>query len=105
MIRVNVLYPRTDGARFSWGYYIDTHMPLVSRKLGSALLGVTVEQGVAGATPGSLPAYVAMAHLSFQSAAAFQTAFAPHAAEIMGDIANYTTIEPIIQISDVKIGS
>ena len=44
-----------------------------------------------------------MGHLYCESAEAFQTAFAPHAAEIMGDIANYTDIEPTIQISDVKI--
>ncbi len=30
---------------------------------------------------------------------AFQAAFAPHAAEIMGDIANYTDVQPAVQIS------
>jgi uncharacterized protein (TIGR02118 family) len=105
MIRVNVLYPRKEGAPFNWDYYIGTHMPLVSRRLGGALLDVSVEQGVAGGAPGTPPAFIAMAHLTFQSAAAFEAAFTPHAAEIMGDIPNYTTIEPLIQISDVKIGS
>ena len=64
---------------------------------------ISVERGEAGGTPGSLPAFVAMAHLSFDSVEAFQTAFAPHAAEIMGDIPKYTSIEPEIQISEVKI--
>jgi uncharacterized protein (TIGR02118 family) len=103
MIRVNVLYPRKDGARFDWAYYIGTHMPLVERKLGDGLMSVAVEQGVAGGSPGSPPAFVAMAHLSFESVAAFQDAFTPHAAEIMGDIPKYTSIEPIIQISEVMV--
>jgi len=34
---------------------------------------------------------------------AFQNAFAPHAAEILADIPNYTTIQPVIQFSEVKM--
>jgi hypothetical protein len=30
-------------------------------------------------------------------------AFGPHAEELQGDIANYTDIEPTIQISEVQI--
>ena len=104
MIRVNVLYPRKDGARFDWAYYTGTHMAMVGRKLGAALKSVAVEQGVAGGAPGSPPFFVAMAHLTFESVPAFEAAFTPHAAEIMADIPNYTTIEPIIQISEVKVG-
>ena len=103
MIRVNVLYPRKEGARFDWTYYLDKHMPMVNRKFGSAAKGVWVEQGLAGGAPSSPPPFVAMAHFTFDSVEAFQAAFAPHAAEIMADIPNYTSIEPIIQISDVKI--
>ena len=61
------------------------------------------EQGLAGGTPGSPPSFVAMAHFTFESVEAFQAAFAAHAAEIMADISNYTSIEPIIQISDIKL--
>ena len=103
MIRVNVFYPRKDGARFDWAYYIDKHVPMVARKFGSAAKGVSVEQGLAGGTPGSPPSFVAMAHFTFESVEAFQAVFAPHAAEIMADISKYTSIEPIIQISDIKL--
>jgi len=34
---------------------------------------------------------------------AFQAAFGPHAKEIMADIPNYTSVQPVIQISEVKI--
>ena len=104
MIRVNVLYPRKDGARFDWAYYTGTHVPMVGRKLGAALKAVSVEQGISGGSPDSPAAFVALAHLSFDSVPAFQAAFDPHAAEIMADIPNYTSIEPIIQISEVKLG-
>ena len=103
MIRVTVLYPRTEGARFDWAYYTGSHLPLVRRKLGAALKGLSIEQGLAGGDPGSPPPFAAVAVLSFDSVEAFQAAFAPQAAEIMSDIPKYTTIEPVIQISDVKI--
>ena len=103
MIRVNVLYPKKEGARFDWSYYLSTHIPLLSRKLGSAMKGLSVEQGAGGGAPGTPPSFVAMAHLTFDSAEAFEKAFTPHAAEIMGDIPKYTSIEPVIQISEVKI--
>jgi uncharacterized protein (TIGR02118 family) len=34
---------------------------------------------------------------------AFQSAFGPHAEEIMADIPNYTDIQPTLQISEVKM--
>jgi uncharacterized protein (TIGR02118 family) len=92
------------GPPFDWAYYTGTHMPMVGQKLGAALLSMTVEQGIAGGSPGSPPAFVALAHLTFESVPAFQAAFTPHAAEIMADIPNYTSIDPLIQISEVKLG-
>jgi uncharacterized protein (TIGR02118 family) len=103
MIRVSVLYPQKAGTRFDWSYYLGTHMPMVRRKLGAALKNVAVEQGMAGGAPGTPAAFVAVCHLGFDSVAAFQAAFDPHAKEIMGDIPNYTEIQPIIQLSEVKI--
>jgi len=44
-----------------------------------------------------------MGHLLFDSVEAFQAAFAPIAPALMGDIPNYTNIQPTIQISEVKI--
>jgi uncharacterized protein (TIGR02118 family) len=76
---------------------------MVQQKLGAACKQVAVEQGIAGGAPGTPAAFIAMGHLYCDSAEAFQTAFAPHAQAIMADIANYTDIEPTIQISEVKI--
>jgi uncharacterized protein (TIGR02118 family) len=103
MIKVSVLYPDRDGSKFDIDYYCKRHIPMVQHKLGAACKGVAVEQGVSGATPGSRAAYVAMGHLYFDSAEAFQAAFGPHAQSIMADIPNYTDIEPVIQVSEVKV--
>ena len=34
MIKVNVMYPNTPGARFNYEYYRDKHMPLVKARMG-----------------------------------------------------------------------
>jgi uncharacterized protein (TIGR02118 family) len=100
---VSVFYPQTAGTSFDMRYYLEKHMPMVGQKLGAACKGMTVEQGLAGGAPGAPPAFVAIAHLTFDSVDAFQKAFGPHADGIMADVPNYTKIEPIIQVSDVKM--
>jgi len=103
MIKVSVVYPHSEGKNFDMKYYCEKHMPMVKQKLGSACRSIAVEQGIAGGAPGTPPTYVAMGHIYSESVEAFQAAFGPHAAEIMADIPNYTAIQPIIQISEVKI--
>ena len=103
MIKISVLYPNGEGNIIDMKYYLAKHIPLVRRLSGAALKKVEVEEGVAGLAAGTPPAYLAMGHLLFESVAAFQSAFGPHAAEIMGDIPNYTNTQPTIQISDVKL--
>jgi uncharacterized protein (TIGR02118 family) len=103
MIKVSVFYPHREGARFDMDYYCKSHMPMVQQKLGAACKRVAVEEGIGGGAPGASPAYAAMGHLYFDSAQAFETAFAPHAQAIMADIPNYTDIQPVIQVSEIKI--
>jgi uncharacterized protein (TIGR02118 family) len=103
VIKLSVLYPNSDGSKFDMDYYCKSHMPMVRQKLGTACKGVAVEHGISGPTPGSPPAFIAMGHLYFDSAEAFQAAFGPHAQAIMADIPNYTDIQPTIQLSEVKV--
>ncbi len=103
MIKVTVVYPNAKGSRFDIGYYCKKHIPLVQRLLGQALKGVAVEHGIAGGAPGSPAPYLAIGQLQFDSVEAFQSAFGPHTQEIMGDVPNYTNVQPVIQISEVKI--
>ena len=103
MIKVSVFYPDREGSKFDMDYYCNSHIPMVREKLGPACKNVAVEHGIAGATPGSRPGFIAMGHLYFDSVEAFQKAFGPHADAIMGDIPNYTDIQPTIQFSEVKV--
>jgi len=103
MIKVSVLYPKQSDTKFDMPYYLNSHIKMVQRLLGSRLKGVTVEEGVSGMQPGSPASYAAMGHLLFESVADFQASFGPHAHTIVVDIPNYTNSQPIIQISEVKL--
>ena len=103
MIKVSVLYPNEEGKKFDMEYYLNSHIPMLQEKLGAALKGGAVEQGLSGVEPGSPATYVAMGHLLFDSVEVFQSAFGPHSEAIMADIPNYTDVQPTIQISEVKM--
>jgi uncharacterized protein (TIGR02118 family) len=103
MIKVSVFYPNEAGKKFDLDYYCAKHIPLVREKLGAACKQIAVESGLSGGAPGSPAKFIAMGHMYFDSVEAYQAAFAPHSAEIMGDIPNYSDIQPSIQISEVKI--
>ena len=101
MIKVSVMYPNESGKGFDMEYYLNNHLSMVQEKLGDALKSGTVDKGLGGAGPGTAPTYMVMAHLFFDSVEDFQTAFGPHAESIMGDIPNFTEIQPTIQVSEV----
>ena len=103
MIKVSVFYPNNEGAKFDIDYYCNKHIPMVRQKLGAACKTAAVEQGIAGATPGSRPAFIALGHLYFDSVEAFQSAFGPHAGPILADVPNYTNTTPVIQIGEVSL--
>jgi len=97
MIRVSVLYPNTEGATFDMPYYLDSHMPMVRDKLGSALRKDEIWQGLGA--PGDQPAtYKVLLHMYFDSPESFNEAFQDHAANIMADIPNYTNLQPVIEL-------
>jgi uncharacterized protein (TIGR02118 family) len=104
MFKVSVMYPNKEGARFDHTYYRDKHMPLVKARLGDACKSYTVDKGLAGGAPGAPATYVGMCHIFCDSLEAFQAGMAKHGKEIMGDIANYTDIAPVMQVSEVVVG-
>ena len=93
MIRSSVLYPETEGAAFDHDYYREHHVPLAMRAWG--LSRAEINKGVDGP-------YVATVHFEFESAEAMQAAMAGEGtAEVLGDVANYTSITPILQTSEI----
>jgi uncharacterized protein (TIGR02118 family) len=104
MIKVSVMYPNIAGARFDHEYYRDKHMPLLKARMGEACKHYTIDKGLAGGDSGAAAAYIGMCHVFCESISAFESAFGPHAKEMMEDIANYTDLKPVIQISEVVVG-
>jgi uncharacterized protein (TIGR02118 family) len=103
MIKVTVMYPYAEGARFDHAYYRDRHMPLVKARLGRACAYYTVDKGLSGRTPDDPPAFVAMCAFVCDSVEAYEAALRPHRAEVLADIAHYTDITPVLQFSEVVV--
>jgi uncharacterized protein (TIGR02118 family) len=93
MIRLSVFYPTTEGATFDHDYYRDSHVPLCVKTWG--LDGAEIDRGVSGP-------YVAAVHFRFPSQAALDAALGSEGTgAVLADVANYTTIQPVIQTSEV----
>ncbi|MGJ8713835.1 MAG: EthD family reductase [Maribacter stanieri] len=101
MIKVSVMYPNGVDVKFDAEYYKNSHLPMVSKLVGSALKGLELDLGVGGRAPGEAAPYVAIAHLKFDDVASFQAAFGPHAATFADDVKNYSNVQGEIQISDL----
>ena len=104
MIKVTVLYPNKPGSHFDVEYYLNTHMPMSERLLGPAVKAISVEIGRSGATLEDQPPFAAICGFTCETVQAFTDAFVPVAGQLQGDISNYTNIEPVIQISDIRMG-
>jgi uncharacterized protein (TIGR02118 family) len=72
--------------------------------MGPYCLKYTVDKGLTGRTPDAPPTYIAMCHIYADSVEAYNAGFGPHAKEILGDIPNYTDLQPVLQISEVVVG-
>jgi uncharacterized protein (TIGR02118 family) len=93
MIRMSAYYPKTEGADFDHEYYHDTHIPLCIKAFG--LERAEIDRGLDGP-------HVAAVHFRFDSHDAYKAAMAtPEAARLADDIPNYTTIAPVIQVSEM----
>ena len=100
MLSLTVLYPKADGSRFDLDYYLNTHTPLVKQRLmPEGMISVDLRAGLAGAAPDSPPAYAMVCNLNFETIEQIQAALAKHGPELIGDIPNFTNVQPLMQIS------
>ncbi|MFH1243164.1 MAG: EthD family reductase [Pseudomonadota bacterium] len=101
MVRISVMYPNQDGARFDFDYYRTTHMDLVKKHLSPfGLVKTGVDRGVSGG--GDQPApYLCIGHLYFESLDGYEKGIAETASVLRGDIPNFTNVTPIRQISEI----
>ena len=93
MIRMSVFYPETEGATFDHDYYANKHVPLALKTWG--MESAEIDKGINGP-------YVAAVHFRFESLEAMQAALGSEGtAEVMADVANYTTITAVLQTSEI----
>ena len=101
MIKVTVLYPNEESTSFDFDYYTGSHVPMVIGLLTPmGLVKGEVEKGVSAADPNEPAPFVCVANFHFNTVDEVHEAFKTHGREIMGDIKNYTQIQPTLQISE-----
>jgi uncharacterized protein (TIGR02118 family) len=98
MIAVTILYPQTDESTFDIDYYTGSHMPMFADALGDACQG----WGAATINNGK---WAAMGWAMVTTQDAFNGAMAEHGAKIMGDVANYTNVQPELIVGEIAGGS
>lgn len=95
---ITILYPRTDDSTFDMDYYTSSHMPMFAEVLGEACKG----WGAATVPAGK---YAAIGWATVTTADAFNAAMAEHGAKVMGDIPNYTNVQPELLVGEYAGGS
>lgn len=92
MATVTVLYPAKEGATFDMDYYKAKHMPLVAKRWGPfGLKDFQISDLRHSAQP-----YTVQATLHWDNLEGFQKGAAEHGPEIMGDVANFSSEQPVI---------
>ena len=100
MIIISVIYPKTDESHFDHGYYLERHIPLVKKRWAAhGLVRVELVRGVS-AMDGGACSFELLGMLSFGSREEMQGALAAYGAEVMGDIPNFTNVQPVLQINE-----
>jgi uncharacterized protein (TIGR02118 family) len=100
MFCVSIAYPKKDGGTFDFEYYARKHIPMVTGFLGANAVKSETRKGVAS-PDGSAASFVCMANIWIKSVEELQATLATNGKEIMGDIPNFTNIQPIIQVDEV----
>ena len=99
MIRVLVLYPKTDDTKFDIDYWLTTHMPLVAESW-PALVRWEADRGAPDSP------YYAVAHLLFESMDDVGASMGSEGGgKVMADMANYTDVRPVVAMSEVAATS
>lgn len=93
MIKLSVTYQSGEGTTCDHKYYATSHVPLCNSTFNPTK--TEIDKGIDGPN-------VAGVHFYFDSMEALQAAVtSPKMSDVMADVANYTNIAPVMQISEV----
>ncbi len=102
MFKVSILYPNGEGKTFDLDYYEKKHMPMVAGFLGKNLKFYEISKGIAGRTPNEKVPFLAIGYFYIIDTAEYNKAIAQNRDAIISDFKNYTNIQPVVQISEIK---
>ena len=102
MFKVAILYPNGEDKTFDMDYYEKKHMPLVAGFLGKNLKFYEIDKGIAGRTPNDKVPFVAIGYFYIEDVAEYNKSIAQNRDAVISDIKNYTNIQPVVQISEIK---
>ena len=102
MFKVAVLYPNGDDKTFDMDYYEKKHMPMVAGFLGGNLKYYEIDKGVSGRTPNDKAPFIAIGYFYITDIAEYNKAVAQNREAIVSDFKNYTNIQPVVQINEIK---
>ena len=91
MIRVSVMYPKSEGSTFDLDYYTTKHM---------AIVDATIKPTKWEVDGGADGPHMAIGHLYFDSMDAMGAAMA-NAGDAPADIPNFTNAEAAMQVSEI----
>lgn len=101
-VSMQVVYPIGDDTHFDYDYYLSTHMELVGKHFGPHMKSAQATKGLAGG-PDVPPPFYAIATLVFEDQDAMNAAM-KNGAPVIGDIPNFTNVQPQMLIGEVVAG-
>lgn len=102
MFKVAILYPNGEDKTFNMDYYEKTHMPMVAGFIGKNLKFYEIDKGIAGRTPNDKVPFVAIGYFYIHDVAEYNKAIAQNRDAVISDFKNYTNIQPVVQINEIK---
>ena len=102
LFKVAILYPNGEGKTFDMDYYEKKHMPMVAGFLGKNLKFYEIDKGIAGRTPSDKVPFVVIGYFYISDVAEYNKAIAQNRDAVISDFKNYTNIQPVVQIGEIK---
>jgi len=102
IFKVAILYANGDDKTFDMDYYEKKHMPMVAGFLGKNLKFYEIDKGIAGRTPNDKVPFLAIGYFYINDIAEYNKAIAQNRDAVVNDFKNYTNIQPLVQISEIK---
>lgn len=102
LFKVSILYPNGDGKTFDMAYYESKHMPMVAGFLGKNLKFYEIDKGISGRTANDKVPYLAVGYFYIKNIDEYNKSIGQNRDAIINDFKNYTNVQPIIQISEVR---